>query len=507
VKILLRTAAVIVLCMGSAILAQDVEGQKSRIGIFDPEMSGGENKSVKEIAGMIRENVAAVGGYDILSQETMQKAFAELKLRFPKYCREPRCVSAVGSALQLDRMIYGSIEKGEKTYGVSLVLVDVASKQIVENVSIEGDPGIGIADVIKVAVSRLHGHVDTDLDTTMHTYYGKQMKNYRQFYISAGACLAAGLLWGVLNTDRVDGERVDYGYNLSGVGTGSDLIPLFARPAALGNCYVAASDDAYGVFYNPAGLSWVSAAEASFGYQYRFGMLDNFAASFVNKATREIGFGQGFLYTGDRDNLYSEVTFISSASYRFINWIPFMRPISVGASVKLLSKKTGAGSVGEDAQKGSGFGFGLDIGTQLELSEKIRGGILFKNLPTIIKYNNVSRNAEYTEKEPVEFLMGGTFQANYETFLICEGHIPLYKEQPWKGACGVERVIFRILRLRIGVEKAEGFDTPWKINGGLGINIPTESLWGKYFVFDGSYEYNTLVTFSHVMNFSFRFGF
>lgn len=504
-----RKSVLLVLCCILASLAQDdMKGLKTRIGIFNPEVSGGGERVAAEAQKSLKKSISAIGGYDIYMQEGMENAFKENKMRFPRYCREPRCVAAVGKALQLDRMLYGSIDKTEKTYGVYFTLVDVESKQVIEKVSIEGDPGIGLADVIKVAVSRLHGHVDVDLDTNTHTYYGKQIKNWKQLYISAGACIAGGLLWGIINNEFIDGTKEDYGGNLSGVGTGSDLIPLFARPAALGNCYVAASDDAYGVFYNPAGLSWVSGGEVSFGYQYRYGILNNFAASFVNKATREIGFGQGFQYTGDNDNLYSEVTFTSAISYKFTDLVSFLRPLAVGLSLRILSNKVGDGAVGEDAiKKASAFGIGLDLGFQLELSEKIRGGVLVKNVPTIIKYNNATRNVEYTENAPVGLLLGGSFQANYETFLICEGHIPLYKEQVWKGACGIERIIFRVMRVRIGVEKAEGFDTPWKINGGFGINVPTESLFGKYFILDGSYEYNTLSPFSNVLNFSFRFGF
>ncbi len=482
----------------------EMAGLKTRIGILNPEVSGGGEKLVTEAVTHLTKYISEVGGYDIYTQDGMEKAFEEIKQRFPKYCREPRCVSAVGSALQLDRMLYGSIDKGEKTCGVRFTLVDVQSKQIIEKVSIEGAAGVGLEEVLSVAVSRLHGHVDNDLDTAVNRYFGKQVHNEKEFYISAGVCIVAGFLVAILNNESIDGEKMDYSNNLSGVGTSHNLIPVCARPTALGNAYIAASDDAYGVFYNPAGLSWAAGREVVFGYQYRYAMLNNFIASYVNKATREIGFGQGFHYTGDVDNLYSEVTFISGASYKFNELLPFLRPISVGMNFKIMSKKTGSGSVGLDAQKGSGFGIGIDLGVQLELTEKILGAILFENLPSFIKYNNVTENTEYVEFEPVEFLLGGQFQANYETFLIAEFNIPLYREQLWRGKAGIERVIFRVMRIRIGTEKSEGLDTPWKVTGGVGVHIPMES---KFFTLDGSYEYNTFNPFSNVLNFSFRFGF
>ena len=503
-KISFRKSALLLLCCILASIAQDdMKGLKTRIGIFNPEVSGGGEKIASEVLRNLKESVSAIGGYDIYMEDGMQKAFKDTKMRFPRHCREPRCVAAVGSALQLDRMLYGSVDKAEKTIGIRLTLVDVPSKQVIEKISIEGDPGIGLADVIRVAVSRLHGHVDTDLDTNTHTYYGKQVNNLKQLYISAGTCIAGGFLWGMINNEFIDGDKMDYNEALSGVGTSCDLIPICGRPAALGNAYIAASDDAYGVFYNPAGLSWLSEREASFGYQYRFG-LKNFYGSFANKATRELGFAQGFQYTGDNEDLYHEITFISAISYKFNNLISFLRPLSVGLNLKIMSKKTGSGSVGLDAQSGSGFGFGLDLGMQLELTEKIRGALLLENIPSILKYNNASSNTEYNENEPVEFSFGGSFQANYETFLICEIDIPLYKEQVWTGRAGIERALFRVLLARIGFEKSEGFDTPWKINCGCGIKIPIGS---NTLYFDPSYELNTLTPFSNVLNFSFRFGF
>lgn len=510
-RVLYRRSLLIILCCFFASNAEEAQGLKTRIGIFNPKVSGGGKKFAKEIIENLKKSLSEMGGYDIYTQDAMEEAFANIERRFPKYCREPRCVSAVGSAMELDRMLYGSVEKGEKTYGVRFTLVDVASKQIIEKVNIESNPGVGLADMIRVTVSKLHGHVDEDLDTNIHTYYGKQFHNMKQLYISAGSCIALGLLWTLVNGTTVEGNTVVADYSEwtkaeCGIGTGADLIPLFARPGALGNCYIAASDDAYGVFFNPAGLSWASGGEVSFGYQYRFG-LNNFAASYTNKATREIGFGQGFLYSGDNEDLFSEVYFISAISYKFNELISFSRPFSIGASVKIISKKTGDSNISPSSISGSASGAGLNFGIQLEFSEKIRGGIFLRNAPSIIRWNNVSTGRKYNESEPVELLMGGSFQANYATFLICEGHIPLYKEQVWKGACGVERIIFRVMRIRLGIEKAEGLTTPWKINGGFGVNIFTESFLGKYFILDSSYEYNTLLPFSNVLNFSFRFGF
>ncbi|MGD9200612.1 MAG: hypothetical protein PVI26_03535 [Chitinispirillia bacterium] len=412
----------------------------------------------------------------------------------------------------MDRMIYGSVDRGENTYGARFSLVDVQRRQIMEKVNIESDPGVELSELIRITVGKLHGHVDNDLDTIIHTYYGKKVNNLKQLYISAGSCLGLGIIWSLVNgltfpeANPVTADYTSWEDARCGIGTGSDLIPLFGRPGALGNCYNAASDDSYGVFFNPAGLSWIPGGEFSFGYQMRFG-LNNFAASFVNKATREIGFGQGIMYSGDTDDLFSEMFFLSGISYKFNDLISFLRPFSFGASIKLISKKTGDTDISSSSISGNAFGIGLNIGFQIELSENIRYGCLVRNVPSIIRWNNESTGKNYFENEPVELSMGGSFQASYTTFLICEGYIPLYKDQPWKFAGGVERILFRVLRIRFGAEKTEGLDTPWKINGGFGLKVPTDFIWGKYFTLDCSYEYNEESVFSNVLNFSFRYGF
>ncbi len=515
-RIVVRTILICACLVGVIGAQEESQGLKTRIGVLNPEVGGNDEKLGKEVLENLKKSITEMGLYEIYSQVNMEKAFGEIQERFPRYCREPQCVCAVGRALQLDRMVYGSAEKTEKTFAVQFTLMDVPSRKVVKSVNIEGDPGVPLADVVSVAVKKLHGYVDNDLDTNVHTYFGKQVNNWRQLYISAGSCIAAGVAWTLINGNTVEGEPVIANYDpwersRCGVGTGADLIPMFARPAALGNAYAAASDDAYGVFYNPAGLSWASGGEASFGYQPRFG-LNNFAASFVNKASREVGFGQGFLYTGDDEGLMSEVYFVTGISYKvndlFKNIFPFLRPFSIGASVKILSKRIGGGSnLSPSSTQGSATGVGLNLGMQIEVSEKIRGAILVKNAPSVIRWNNESTSHKYFENEPTELILGGSFQANYATFLICEGHIPVYADQVWKGACGIERIIFRVMRIRVGVEKSEGFDTPWQVTSGFGLKIRTDSFFGKYLILDVSYGYNQEASFSNVMNYSMRYGF
>ena len=102
--------------------------------------------------------------------------------------------------------------------------------------------------------------------------------------------------------------------------------------------------------------------------------------------------------------------------------------------------------------------------------------------------------------------MGGTYRAGYTTFLICQGQIPLYTDQSWHFSGGIEQEIFRVFKIRLGLKKEAYFDTPWLLTGGFGLDVNTESIWGKMVCLDGAYEYNTVGVFP-VANLSFRIGF
>ncbi|MBN1980924.1 MAG: hypothetical protein JW795_05295 [Chitinivibrionales bacterium] len=492
--------------------AADSAAVKVRIGIMNPLSTTGKADFATEAVVFIQQSLTDIAAYEVATQSVMASRLSKIGQKIPPYCRDPRCIAALGASLKLDRMIYGSVDKTEKSYGVVLTLLDVLSAQIVENVSLEGDAGVSLQPIIICAVKKLHGYSDQDLDTTIHVYFGKKVANIRQLAIASASTVGLGVAWALVNEYSAKGTAVAADYTrwkkaMCGIGTGADLAPLCSRPAALGNAYSAASDDSYGVFFNPAGLSWVGDPEISVNYQSRFG-LNTFTGSYANKATREIGFGEGIIYTSDDDGLLSEVYCVSSISYKFNQLIPqLLRPLSLGASLKVQSKRAGSKTASPSSISGSASGAGLNLGAQLELSEQIRGSILFKNLPSYMRWNNKSTGKKYFEAEPVELYWGGSFQANYETFLVCDFRIPLYTAQQWHFMGGVERTLYRFFKLRAGAEKITGLTSPWKINGGLGLFIPTESILGKYCICDVAYEYNTLRSFANVMNVSMRFGF
>jgi hypothetical protein len=197
--------------------------------------------------------------------------------------------------------------------------------------------------------------------------------------------------------------------------------------------------------------------------------------------------------------------FTSGISYKLNRWVSILRPISLGAAVKLVTQK--AQSDMRDASTGTGFGAALDVGLLWELAEHIRYGVTFRNAPGFMRWNNTATDTSYFESRQTTLHMGGQFVANYATILTCEGRIPLNQDQRVLFSGGIERMIFGVFKIRAGIEKEAYFDTPWRITAGFGLDANTESLFGKRLAIDGSYEYNTLDVFAHVVNASLRFGF
>ena len=477
---------------------QDTAHSKIRIGVLNLETTGiDENEGIK-INNDLGQNLTDLGFYKVYTHKELVVALGQAKLRLPTHCRDPRCVMEIGSSLGLDRMLLGSIDKNRATIGIRLMLLDVPSKRIIEKVSMEAPLSTAMADLLKTAVSRLHG-LEPAAASVTREYFGPEVNNKKQFLYASGLCVGAGLLMAAINGGLGDfnlSKQFDT-LSLSHISSNSLQVPFFGRPAGLANGYIAASDDAYGVVYNPAAMAWISRPEMALGYQYRFAMMNNFIASYAAKATREIGFGECVMYSGDVDNLQSELHFISSYAYKFNRRFLFLQPFSLGASLNLSTITSPKSDDATASQKT--FGVGLDIGLMTELADNIRFAAVLKNAPYVRKVNNTTTGIRYIEYEPMQLQMGGTYQASYTTFLICQGQIPLYADQLWAFSGGVEQEIFRVFKIRAGIKKQAYFNTPWMLTGGFGLDVNCVML-------DGAYEYNTLDVFP-VVNVSARIGF
>jgi hypothetical protein len=478
-----------------------------RLGILPLESLTGHNELASELTEAMALKLDSLGLYALFLPRDIESALElSAKKRMPNRCREPKCVHDIGKALGLDRVIYGTVDRSGSRVGVRITLIDVSINKPIESANVQGGDGVEAKSVLFHAVDLVHGHTGGH---EMTGYFGPYIDNRREALWSTAAVTVTGTLYSLLNygTSKGKSDGVYYmGYTkekLSGVAASADQIPIFARPAALANAYVAASDDAYGVLYNPAGLAWVGQREAAAGYQHRFG-LDLLALTYANKAARDLGFGQALLVSTDRDGAMTELYFVSAAGYK-LNYTP-IGPLSFGAAVKIISNSIK--NLSPDSPKGQSIGAGLDMGIMLELSEKIRYGALLRGVPSVNRWKNETTGGQYYEAHPATLTMGGSYRAGYSSFFIAEGQIPLYEDQPWIMSGGIEYEIFRFIAVRVGLQRAilDEESNWWKITSGTGFRFDTEPLWGKSLNLDIAYEYNTLELFP-VLNVSLRLGF
>jgi hypothetical protein len=458
------------------------------------------------------EVLNALGQYEMYYPDDIEKALTDARVGVPVHCRDPRCVHDIGKALGLRRMIFGTVDQTGDRFGVRLELLNVLSGKVVQTVSIEGAEGVPAKNVLAAAIDRMHGRPAQE---NVSEYRGPPIRNMSEFMWSTIAVQGTGIFYALINygVGGNEGSSSLEGYVgrnknevLSGIPSASSQIPLFARPAALANAYTAVSDDAYGVMYNPAGMAWVTKREAVAAYQARFGM-DLIAVSYANRATRELGFGQAVMLATDRDGAMTEMYFVTAAGYKINHNLDYLLgPISVGASVKFMGNTVRALSL--DSPFGQSYGAGLDLGMQWELSKDIRYGLLLRDVPAVNKWKNRATGSRYSEAQPPTLHMGGSYRPSYSAFLTADGQIPLYADQPWMMAGGIEYEFFRMLALRIGMQREilnEEADW-WKITGGAGFKFGTGARWGREMALDLAYEYNTLDQFP-VVNVSVKVGF
>jgi len=495
----------------SAADGQGPEASRVKLGVLALESATGHEEEAAAMTALMIERLEDLGLYDIYRPNDIDAALSGTRLGKGS-CRDPRCVLGIGKVLGVRRMISGTFDITGSRCAVRLVLLNVVSGKPISSVSLEGAMGVPAKEVLLAAIDRIHG--DKRELNKMSAYFGPPVDNLSEFLWTTVSVQGAGLFYSTVNYGAGgDGGSGDvqtvpgaYGRNekLSGIWASANQIPVFARPAALANAYTAVSDDAYGVLYNPAGMPWIGGREAVVGYQYRLGM-DIMAVSYVDKALRDLGFGQAVLLTTDRDGAMTELYFVTAAGYK-INQDYLFGPLSAGVSLKVMGSTVN--KLSPDSPFGQSFGAGLDLGFMWELSPMIRYGLLLRDVPAFSQWKNRATGALYAEANPVTLHMGGSYAAGYNAFLTADGQIPLYDDQPWIMAGGIEYEFFRMLALRIGLQREilDVYADWWKITCGAGFKFDTGTRWGREMTLDISYEYNTLELF-HVVNVSVKAGF
>jgi hypothetical protein len=145
---------------------------------------------------------------------------------------------------------------------------------------------------------------------------------------------------------------------------------LGARPLGMGGAFVAISDDANCVYYNPAGLAILKTREETFMYAKRLEVL---SLNYIGLVQRNIGFGfvsmRVDLVEGDEDR--EETTTMSESVFAVSFAKRFSPSVSIGGSITFPIL---------DYPAGDDWGVGLDVGALFQVHRRIRVGVLGKNI-------------------------------------------------------------------------------------------------------------------------------
>ena len=166
----------------------------------------------------------------------------------------------------------------------------------------------------------------------------------------------------------------------------NDVLPG-ARAMGMGNAFGAIADDAFGVFYNPAGSAntpYVQAAGSVGRLQSPVGTLNDASAAYlrpyepINTATIGAAYHlERQVNSGDMDT----ILFNYSQEYKVPAVIPLSKPLKIGANFKFVNVDKGAGS-------GAGFGMGFDAGALARTDMGLNVGAALTDLTT---YTGVPR--------------------------------------------------------------------------------------------------------------------
>jgi hypothetical protein len=222
-----------------------------------------------------------------------------------------------------------------------------------------------------------------------------------------------------------------------------DDYELAPRARGLGGSYAGISDDAIGVFYNPAGLVNLESldlyASAFELWGQGFLRINAFAAAMPLERFGTVGVGYNdFRVEVDDATLSVERTVSFSHGLRLMEDIS--SSISFGYSVSIYNVDYPTRSV-SDADLGSETTFGIDMGVQAKLRDRTTAGVFFKNV------NNPEIGDPATDLS--RRVSGGVAYRPYEG-VITAGEIEksLGEDVQFRG--GVEFEVAPVLTLRFG---------------------------------------------------------
>lgn len=281
-------------------------------------------------------------------------------------------------------------------------------------------------------------------------------------------------------------NRLALAQDLSGFAGAFADIGFGSRPAALGNAFVGLSNDVNSITWNPAGVSKLTTMQSCFSFTSLLGLINYNYLAFGMPLNEGQGLGVGLIASGD--DALREYTLNLAYSRKIL-----IENLFVGVGVKLRYASFGKNSLTADDYvlfepdeiqeglmnqvKGSATGLGLDIGVLYDVNERIRVGLMFKDIYSPMFWNssvdnpNKQAKGKYTELIPFEPTIGTAFNVSDNLLITTDYTSVLLKDVSDKLRTGVEIKMFKIVSIRGGMQQFLNNLKDEKYSFGLGLNV------------------------------------
>jgi len=180
------------------------------------------------------------------------------------------------------------------------------------------------------------------------------------------------------------------GFSLPSFALNRQQVPMGARPIGLGGAYVAVSNDANAIYWNPAGLADLSTGQLTSTYtDNRFGAgIENLNLALAFPFWRHSMLGFNFYTYGYDDK---ELVFQDGRLYASLA-VALYGGLSVGISFKSIFQQMDWDGV----KQGESTGDGIDVGLMYNYNERLRLGVVWEDLTdSEVKYSGLDHEDIY----------------------------------------------------------------------------------------------------------------
>jgi hypothetical protein len=226
-----------------------------------------------------------------------------------------------------------------------------------------------------------------------------------------------------------------------------------ARAMGMGTAYAAIADDAFGLFYNPAGSAntpFVQGAGTLGRILSPKGPLSFASGAYLRPYERTNTATIGAAYYLERQRNGGDIDsllFNYSQEYK-VRQLPFSKPLKIGANAKIVNSDAGDGSKNK-------FGLGFDVGVIARANMGLSAGVVLSDLVTALAYPRPALTLATAYTWDRRWTIAGDFR-------VRGGLAEFYP--------GVEGVFHQgLLRVRAG--RGLGLDGVGTLAFGLGLNF------------------------------------